>query len=113
MFLLDFRGLVNKDGLLGFKTYLSLILNEIIEGKNKNTIHDLTLERLVGFYSSYRNAGDMDFRSGEIYDEIKQLSDKKKVSLAKKLKALIDADSIAPVDVDYSTFIKSVVVKDD
>lgn len=113
MFLLDFRGLVNKDGLLGFKSYVSLILDEIIEGKNKNTIHDLTLERLVGFYSNYRNAGDLDFRSGEIYDEIKQLSDKKKIALAKNLKALIDSNSLAPVDVDYSTFIKNVVVKDD
>ena len=35
MFLIDFRGLVNKDGLLGFKSYLSMILNEIIEGKNR------------------------------------------------------------------------------
>ena len=113
MFLIDFRGLVNKDGLLGFKSYLSMILNEIIDGKNKNTIHDLTLERLVGFYSNYRNAGDLDFRSGEIYDEIKKLSDAKRVSLAKKLKELVDSNSLAPVDVDYSTFIKSVAVKDE
>jgi hypothetical protein len=113
MFLLDLRSIINKDGLLGFKTYLSLILDEIIEGKNKNAVQDLALERLVGYYSTYRNEGDLDFRSGEIYDEIKKLSDAKRVSLAKKLKELIDSNSLAPVDVDYSTFIKSVAVKDD
>ena len=113
MFLIDFRSLVNKDGLLGFKSYLSLILDEIIEGKNKNTIHDLTLERLVGYYTSYRNVGDLDFRSGEIYQGIKELSDKKRVSLAKKLKELVDSETIAPLDVDYSSFIKQVAVKDD
>ena len=113
MFLIDFRSLVNKDGLLGFKSYLSLILDEIIEGKNKNTIHDLTLERLVGYYTSYRNVGDLDFRSGEIYQGIKELSDKKRVSLAKKLKELVDSETIAPLDVDYSSFIKQVTVKDD
>ena len=113
MFLIDFRSLVNKDGLLGFKSYLSLILSEIIEGKNKNTIHELTLERLVGYYTSYSNVGDLDFRSGEIYQEIKELSDKKRVALAKKLKELLDANSIAPLDVDYSSFIKQVAVKDD
>ena len=113
MFLIDFRSLVNKDGLLGFKSYLSLILAEIIEGKNKNTIHDLTLERLIGYYTSYRNVGDLDFRSGEIYQEIKDLSDKKRVALAKKLKELVDSETIAPLDVDYASFIKQVTVKDD
>ena len=113
MFLLDFRSIVNKDGLLGFKSYLSLILDEIIEGKNRNTVQDLTLERLVGYFSSYRNTGDLDFRSGEIYSEIRELSDKKRIALAKNLKALLDTNSFAPSDVDYSTFIKNVVVKDD
>lgn len=113
MFLLDFRGLVNSDGLLGFKSYLSLILDEVIAGKNKNTVQDLTLERLVGYYSNYRNAGDMDFRSGEIYNEIRAMSDKKRIALAKHLKTLVDSGSIAPVDVDYSTFIQNVSIKDD
>ena len=113
MFLLDFRAVVNKDGLLGFKTYLSLILGEIIEGKNRNTVHDLALERLVGYYTNYRDAGDLDFRSGEIYNEIKALSDKKRIALAKNLKQLLDTDTIAPLDVDYYSFIKQVVVKDD
>lgn len=113
MLLIDFRSLLNKEGLLGFKTYLSLILSEIIEGKSKNTVHDLTLERLVGYYTSYRNEGDIDFRSGEIYNEIKELSDKQRIALAKKFKELIDSDSIAPIDVDYSSFIKQVIVKDD
>lgn len=113
MFLMDFRSVVNKEGLLGFKSYLSLILGEIVEGKNRNTVQDLALERLVGYYTTYRNAGDMDFRSGEIYNEIRELSDKKRIALAKNLKALIDAGVTAAYDVDYSTFLKNVAVKDD
>lgn len=113
MFLIDFRAIVNSDGLLGFKSYLTLILDEIIEGKNQNAVQDLTLERLVGYYSSYRNAGDLDFRSGEIYNEIKKLNDKEKVALAKSLKQLIETNAVPKCDVDYSSFIKQVVVKDD
>lgn len=113
MFLIDFRSIIDKDGLLGFKSYLNLILNEIIEGKNKNTVQDLTLERLVGYYSNYRNAGDLDFRSGEIFNQIKELSDKKRVELAKHLKQLLNTEDVAPSNVDYATFIKQVTVKDD
>ena len=113
MFLLDLRSIINKDGLLGFKTYLSLILDEIIEGKNKNTVHDLALERLVGYYSTYRNEGDLDFRSGEIFSEIKQLSDKNRINLAKHFKSLIEMDAVEPSTFDWTAYIKNATIKDE
>ena len=113
MFLLDLRSIINKDGLLGFKTYLSLILDEIIEGKNKNTVHDLALERLVGYYSTYRNEGDLDFRSGEIFSEIKQLSDKNRINLAKHFKSLIEMDAVEPSTFDWTTYIKNATIRDE
>ncbi len=113
MFLLNFRSIANKDGLLGFKAYLSLILNEIIEGKNKNTVHDLALERLVGYYSTYRNEGDLDFRSGEIYNEIKQLSDKNRVNLAKHFKSLLEMDVVEPSTFDWVAYIKNATIQDE
>ena len=113
MFLMDFRSLVNNNGLLGFKTYLNLILNEIIDGKQINTLHNLALERLVAYFSTYRHEGDLDFRSGEIYDEIVKLSDKKKIALAKQLKSVLDLDVDVEPKLNYAEFLKMVVVKDD
>jgi hypothetical protein len=115
MLLLDIRSIINSDGLLGFKTYLSLILDKVInsKGKDRNTINNLALERLVAYYTNYRNVGDLDFRSGEIYNEILELTDKEYLKLATKFKALIDAGVTEHQDVDYSTFLKQVAVKDD
>jgi thiamine biosynthesis protein ThiC len=113
MFLLDFRSITDSNGLLGFKSYLKLILQEIIEGKNSNTIHNLVLERLLAYYSNYRNQGDLDFRSGEIYNEVIKLSDKQKIKLAKQFLALLETDVVEHFDVDFSTYIKSVSIKDE
>lgn len=110
---MDIRGILNGDGLLGFSTYLKLILDEIIENKQRNTVHDLALERLVGYYTTYRNVGDLDFRSGEIFNEIKALSDEKRITLAKHLKALVETGITTPVNVDYTTFLQNIAVKND
>jgi len=115
MFLMDFRSLVDCNGLLGFKTYLDLLLSEIVDGNQINTLHDLTLERLVAYFSTYRNSGDLDFRSSEIYDEIRKLSDKQKRDLAKYLKSILEKECVSPEKPcqTYVELLKNAAVRDD
>jgi hypothetical protein len=110
---MDFRSLVDNNGLLGFRKYLNLILSEIVEGRNSNTVHDIVLERLVGYYSSYRNSGDLDFRSGEIYNAIKNLSETEKQQLAKHFSALLAVESVECSSLDWTDYIKSSVRRDE
>lgn len=113
MLLLDFRSISDENGLRSFKTYLLLVLDEIIQKPERNTVQYLVVERLVGYYSTYRNAGDLDFRSGEIYNEIKKLSDKQFVTLAQHFKSLLESDIVESSNFDWTSYIKKSTIRNE